>query len=432
MLNLYRRVENYIHLETGKPISHHLIIEKSKNRETLLSHPNLFLSYSCNNSIQTSNRYSSVITKFYTFLSTLDKFKGKDLSEYHVLASNIDIKRWQIHRQIERVKSQSVKPTSKSIYEDAQALLVFFNWLNESGYPTCVQVKKKQWKANFRNDSLLNYISKKAKVSIDAKNVTVLDKESRQKKNKTLISQNEINWFRESFNDPVYDAIFMLCLGTAMRPIDLCRFPYIGTGSNSHIMPYSDMDQSTKTIEYHVSNSKGGKSRDIVINIKDLERLENNYINKHFYERKEKYTKRYGKECPPHILFLNKFGKPVTPTMVSSRGSDAKNLAIKNHSEFREGTTFYDARDWWPTMFMIRTFKEKLLTEETNVLYLAVAEVVMQQMGHEDIATTYKHYIDMAKLIVIAHKGQVNELVKESFDAVSCVEKYDSVLHEVF
>ena len=49
-------------------------------------------------------------------------------------------------------------------------------------------------------------------------------------------------------------------------------------------------------------------------------------------------------------------------------------------------------------------------------------------MGHEDISTTYKHYIDMARLIVIAHEGRVNELVTETYDPVSFISKYQELL----
>ncbi|MEP0498165.1 MAG: hypothetical protein ABJD02_20820 [Paraglaciecola sp.] len=428
MLKIERELIKYNSIDTGKNVEHHILIANIENKRILLSFPNLFIYNNASSSVATSNRYSSVISKYYKFLSTQEKFKNVGVDKYHVLADNRDIKRWQVSRQIERVKSQSAKPSSESIYNDAKSLLVFFSWLKDAGYPTCTEVKKRDWVANFKSDDLLNYVKREAKVKIDFKNVTVLDKESRQKRTHTLISNQEITWLRESFSDPVYDAMFMLCIGTAMRPIDLCKFPYIGSGSNAHIMPYSDMDQSEKTFDFDVINSKGGKTRKIIINAKDLERLESDYINKYYYERKKLYEAKCGQDCPAHILFLNKFGRPVTPTMVASRGNHAKVNAMENFPKFREGTTFYSARDWWPTMFLIRFFKKELLSESTDALYLAVAEVIRNQMGHEDISTTYKHYIDMARLIVIAHEGRVNELATETYDPVSFIENYQELL----
>lgn len=428
MLLIERELIKYNSIDTGKNVEHHILIANIKNKRILLSFPNLFIYKNASSSFATSNRYSSVISKYYRFLSTQEKFKNVEVDKYHVLADNRDIKRWQVSRQIERVESQSAKPSSESIYNDAKSLLVFFSWLHDAGYPTCTEVRKRDWVANFKSEHLLNYIKRKSKAKFDFKNVTVLDKESRQKRANTLISNHEIEWLRASFSDPVYDAMFMLCIGTAMRPMDLCKFPYIGSGSNAHIMPYSEMDQSDKTFEFDVINSKRGKSRKIIINAKDLARLESDYINKYYYERKSLYETKFGKECPPHILFLNKFGKPVTSAMVASRGNHAKVIAQENFPKFRDGITFYSARDWWPTMFLIRFFKEKLLTEASDALYLAVAEVIRNQMGHEDISTTYKHYIDMARLIVIAHEGRVNELVTETYDPVSFISKYQELL----
>jgi integrase len=153
----------------------------------------------------------------------------------------------------------------------------------------------------------------------------------------------------------------------------------------------------------------------------DLKALEDHYIRPYYQERAKKYKEIYGKKCPPSILFLNKFGKPIDPSMVSSRTFDAKQKAMDSNLCFREGVTFYDARHWWPTMFMLKFFKDKILTESADVLYAAVGEVVRNQMGHEEIDTTYNFYIDKARLLALAHEGYVNELVT---DPDECVEEF--------
>ena len=62
-------------------------------------------------------------------------------------------------------------------------------------------------------------------------------------------------------------------------------------------------------------------------------------------------------------------------------------------------------------MFAIEFFKEKLLNESSEVLYAAFGEALKNQMGHEDLETTYKYYIDMARLVYSAHQGTVHELL---------------------
>lgn len=172
------------------------------------------------------------------------------------------------------------------------------------------------------------------------------------------------------------------------------------------------------TVEYFINGSKGNKSRTIRINVADLKALEEYYIKPYYHERAQKYKERYGEKCPPSILFLNKFGNPITPSMVSSRANAAKHKAMNSDQNFREGVTFYDARHWWPTMFILNFFKEKILTSSADVLYSAVGEVIRNQMGHEDLETTFKFYIDKARLLALAHKGYVNELVTEPGESV--------------
>ncbi|QJB49081.1 site-specific integrase [Acinetobacter sp. NEB149] len=380
------------------------------DKEILLSHPNLFLYYETNRAINTSKRYANILAQFYSYLSTDEKFRDIEISKYHVLTDNRDIRKWQIYRQIKRVQKQSNKPTSKTIFEDAKIILNYFKWLHNSGYITNVSIEHKNWIANFKNQRMLNYIQQTAKQVIDAKNIKVLDKERRQSSSKSLITNHEIKALINAYTDPAYSALFKLSLGTGMRPIELVQFPYLGNGENKHIMPYSEMDKDNPTIGFEVIG-KGKKLRTVRINIKDLKELDNTYIKPFYNERRKLYREKYGIECPPSILFLNKVGKPITPTMISKRSNDAKLRAMKFYPDFREKITFYEARHWWPTMFALEFFKEKLLDSSSEVLYAAFAEALKNQMGHEDLETTYKYYIDMARLVYSAHQRTVHELL---------------------
>ncbi len=380
------------------------------DKEILLSHPNLFLYYETNRAINTSKRYANILAQFYSYLSTDEKFRDIEISKYHVLTDNRDIRKWQIYRQIKRVQKQSNKPTSKTIFEDAKIILLYFKWLHNSGYVTNVSIQHKNWIVNFKNQRMLNYIQQTAKQVIDAKNIKVLDKERRQSSSKSLITNQEIKALIKAYTDPAYSALFKLSLGTGMRPIELVQFPYLGNGENKHIMPYSEMDKDNPTIGFEVIG-KGKKLRTVRINIKDLKELDNTYIKPFYNERRKLYREKYGIECPPSILFLNKVGKPITPTMISKRSNDAKLRAMKFYPDFREKITFYEARHWWPTMFALEFFKEKLLDSSSEVLYAAFAEALKNQMGHEDLETTYKYYIDMARLVYSAHQRTVHELL---------------------
>ena len=292
-------------------IAEHYILKtvNASGKEMLLSHPNLFLYHETNDSLNTSKRYAAIISKFYSYLSTQDKFLKIDISKYHVIADNRDIRRWQIDRQTKRVEKQSVKPTSETIFEEARVLLNFFRWLLGVGYTTNVSIQHKDWIANFKSKRMLNYIQKRAKTAIDSKNIQVLDKERRQSSSKSLITNQEIKALLNAYSDPVYSALLKLSLGTGMRPMELVQFPYIGNGKNKQIMPYSEMDKDNATVDYELIG-KGKKQRVIKVNIKDLKELDEQYIKKHYVERKKKYKKKFGVDCPPSVLFLTKSGSP--------------------------------------------------------------------------------------------------------------------------
>jgi hypothetical protein len=40
------------------------------------------------------------------------------------------------------------------------------------------------------------------------------------------------------------------------------------------------------------------------------------------------------------------------------------------------------------------------------------------QLGHESLETTYKHYIDLARVVLMAHNGLVNEIVTNNGESV--------------
>lgn len=416
MLNISRQFVTYVdHL--GKRVSHYVLIAHEAGKYILLSHANIYLSRVTGASKKTSMRYSSPISMFYRYLSEQEKYRELSVAQYHSIVDNDDIKRWQVSRQQARVQDVKAVASSATIFEDAKIVLWMFHWLNKNGYVTNVNVNLKTWVANFKSDDMLNYLQKKELVKIDSSTIRILDKERRQKQVKSLITNEEICELIEAYSDPVYGEMFRLSLGTALRPSELCRFPYYGNGKNSHIMPFSSIDKGDRTVPYTVVG-KGNKTRTIRINVKDLESLERNYILPFYRQRAEMYESRFGQKCPLSQLFLTKRGVPVTPENIAVRTHAAKVAAMSRNSGFRASISFYDARHWWPTQFLINFFGSELLTSTSDVLFAACAEVLRNQMGHDSLETTYKHYIDLARVVLMAHKGIVNDLVVESGESV--------------
>ena len=97
--------------------------------------------------------------------------------------------------------------------------------------------------------------------------------------------------------------------------------------------------------------------------------------------------------------------------MISRRTVDARERARRLDPSIRKSIRFYDARHWWPTIFLIRRFKTALLGQMSEVRDAAAMQVIKNQMGHAHLITTYNHYLDLARVLLLAHEGFVHELV---------------------
>lgn len=393
-------------------VSHYILIHEGKRERTLLSHANLFLYEKTRQSVKTSSRYASILSMFYRYLSTRDEFKSKPPSAYHISVLNKHVKRWQDHREIERIRKNSTKPSTETIFDDAMIIMYYFRWLGDRHFPTAIQVKLKTWIPPFKSARYQQYISLKARDIIDSTSIRTLDKLNRQASFDGLITLQEIESLITNYTDPVYSSLLLFALGTAMRPMDLCRFPYYGNGKNSHIMPFSSMGMDQDTTEYYVSDSKGNKSRTIQIHRDDLKALEEAYIKLLYPERALKYEKKYGQKPPLSLLFLNHDGDPVTPDMISQRTNAAKAKAMRTNPKLRPSLTFYDARDWWPTHYIIKAFGDQLLNSNEVLFNYAVAQILLSQMGHSSLRTTFKHYIALATVILSIYRGKSTEILR--------------------
>src|SRR5450830_351171 len=94
MLQISRELVSYKTIR-GKDVSHYILIADEGKKRVLISHVNLYLYDITRSSEATSNKYSSILSVFYSYLSTLDKFKLVGVGSYHNITDNEDIKSWQ-------------------------------------------------------------------------------------------------------------------------------------------------------------------------------------------------------------------------------------------------------------------------------------------------------------------------------------------------
>ncbi|MNQ95402.1 hypothetical protein D3C85_1109570 [compost metagenome] len=102
--------------------------------------------------------------------------------------------------------------------------------------------------------------------------------------------------------------------------------------------------------------------------------------------------------------------------MIASATNYACGIAHKRDPTFRKSNNFYQSRHWWPTVMMAQHHGKKLLTPAADVIDAAFVQVLTNQMGHSDPITTYKHYLDLARSLVMAKGGHVHEIITEDFN----------------
>ncbi|WP_212625367.1 hypothetical protein [Pseudomonas sp. PP3] len=415
MLNIDKKLISYTSALLELPVEHYVLTAHTKPKLMLLSVPNLYLYEQTRQSEQTSRRYAGVIAMFYRFLSTRQKYKSLSPGDYHVITTNLDIQLWQMERQSVRVSKDSDHPTTATTFEDAKIVQAFFAWVVKSGFTTNVKIHLETWVANFKQDRVLTYVKRRARVRIDSDPIRVLDRRAHQKRPKSLITNKDIKTLLKTYPDKVYAVLFNFALATAIRPMELCQFPYLGKGKNRHILPYSELPKDQGAFEYEILG-KGKKLRTIKIPAYALKDIYDTYTSSEYPARKKKYKAKYGKACPPSILFLNAEGDPVDESMIASATNYACGIAHKRDPTFRKSNNFYQSRHWWPTVMMAQHHGKKLLTPAADVIDAAFVQVLTNQMGHSDPITTYKHYLDLARSLVMAKGGHVHEIITEDFN----------------
>lgn len=415
MLTIDKKLISYTSALLEIPVEHYVLIAQTKPKAMLLSVPNLYLYEQSRSSEQTSRRYAGVIAMFYKFLSTRRKFRSLSPGDYHVITTNLDIQLWQLERQSIRVRHDSDRPTTATTFDDAKIVQAFFAWVVKAGFTTNVKIHLETWIANFKQDRMLNYIKRRAGARIDSDPIRVLDKRAHQKRPQSLITNKDIKILLQTYPDKVYAVLFNFALATAIRPMELCKFPYLGKGKNRHILPYSELPKDQGTFEYEVLG-KGKKLRTIKIPAYALKDIYDSYTSTEYPARKKKYKEKFGKPCPPSILFLNAEGVPVDETMITNATNYACRIAHEKDPTFRKSNNFYQSRHWWPTVMMAQHHGKKLLTPAADVFDAAFVQVLTNQMGHSDPVTTYSHYLDLARSLAMAKGGHVNEIITEDFN----------------
>lgn len=394
----------------GSEVTHHVLYAEGDDTFTPLNIVNLFLSTAATSSVDTSSRYSGVIQRFFMWYFFNKKKSLSNFNTVWLSVKNEDIQSWQIYRAVERLKSELLKPSDKTIYSDACIIHDLYVWAHRNNYPVLIKPHSLDYVFDFKNreDDLLAHIPKSKRSRVSKSKIKT--KGVYQTNKIRILDKENINQLLKAYADPVYAFMYLLSMCTGLRPEGVTSIPYIGTGKNSHILPWDQMKKTLtkkqKDFEFTVTE-KGQKTRTIKINILDWENICTHYLPL-CEERRNLYKLKHGEYPSLNYFWFNKFGEPITKTKSIS---DATTYA-KVRGSLNFPCSFYDARHWYATMYILNHLKGNDLWKEDGY-NAAVDEYLRCQLGHEDIATTYTFYVSVARLYSAAQGNLISEVATE-------------------
>jgi len=404
-MEICKDLVEYVDPICGDVKSHHVLYAADEENIVTFDTVNLYLSEKCTSSLCTSKRYINIFNRFYRWYFNYKEQSLKCFNVIWLTVEDLDIKTWQSQVATERMEKSKLKPSDKTIYEDARIVHEFYAWANKKEYPVRIKPESKEFIYDFKNreSELLAHLPRKKEKNTDRSNIKNQTYPYVQKGQIRILSNAQINILLSSYADPVYSMMYLFSLCTGLRPEGVIQLPYIGVQKNAHIIPWNQMKKNIKgerDFEFTVTE-KGRKTRTIKINVKDWEAISMAYLP--LCEKRRSLYKSKNETYPDQKYFwFKKNGDPITQVSDISHAT----TYAKKRGEIKFPCCFYDARHWYATMYILKHLNKKELFAEDGY-NSAVDKYLANQLGHADICTTYKYYVDVARVYVYSNGGNI-------------------------
>jgi integrase len=205
-----------------------------------------------------------------------------------------------------------------------------------------------------------------------------------------FIHRENIPRIVELFDDVVYGFIVLVLWKTGLRPKELFQLPYKGTGLNAGLKRYRDEELSDLKEILFWFESKG-KNRDIKFPPDVWAVICRKWMPERV-KRAARYQERNNGKMPPNnALFLSENGKVVTQKMLR----DNFNKVAQDPRCPEKKITPYMFRHAFATYFILDRLKQYEMLGRAYVYNAVIDAELREWMGHENIETTYKHYVHL-------------------------------------
>ncbi len=357
-------------------------------------------------SMETIHKYSHQIARFLRWLydEYYDEAGLEDIANDPTLYQRVDKDILLAYRDYlqdsEGVLDDTVEPQTVN---DAMARVVaFYRWARDRGYPHYVDLSETYKIVMVDHAGLMRSIS-----------LFVLSNEFALPTNRQKVIKHELDKLIDNStfatacrllreDDVVYEHMARVMRHTALRPIDLRQLPFRGPhkGINSGLRPYSDKEltalwdpkeEAFRSILFRFV-SKRGKRRAIPFPGDVWAELCDEWMPERT-KRAKLFRENHG-YYPEEHLFLSRDGDPVTYKMLITHFAK-----VARHPDYpRDRFTPYMLRHAWATYTVLYFAENHGWLGKLDHRDITLEHILKLFMGHEDIGTTYKHYVHLAYL----------------------------------
>jgi site-specific recombinase XerD len=356
---------------------------------------------------ETLKCYTNVLAEFLQWLD------DEDYGAVNWQNVDVDIIQSYISYLIKK-RDPTGKPNDKTVEGYIARISDYYKWAKDNGYDHFWHMRRETLRRTIKDHALRNFTVEREGLEFKIGGGKPIDVKNEMQK---FLDNRGFSILISLLDDFVYK-IMALCIRlTALRPKGLLQLPYLGSGRNTGLRRYRDHElDDLKDISYTFKSK--GKYQTIDVPA-ELWRFICLHWMPERQRRAEVYRQLHGVSPPNSVLFIAEDGTPVTYKMLYDHFKK-----VASHPDFPlSRMTPYMLRHAFATYFVLEQIKAKNRFGQPYLYDAAADEALRGFMGHNDIDTTYRHYVHLVNrfvqddLIYDLQKQQTQELLAGFFEA---------------
>ncbi|MBT0651549.1 tyrosine-type recombinase/integrase [Geomobilimonas luticola] len=357
---------------------------------------------------ETIKTYSWILERFLRWLDVAKDVSGKTIGAKNWRLVDEDIM-YEYANYLVQPPNNKNRLKQRTLKYYIYCLQDFYDWARKQGYEHYWDFDVKSVTFKLPNVGMWGTSVKRDKIAM---NIGPEAMTAIENKRDAVVTREQLTEAIPLLGDFVYVIIAVIIASTGLRPKDLLQLPYRGKidEPNRGLHPYETKGAVIPpTINYEFESK--GKVRSIRFPGSLWELICCCWMPERI-RRARLFYKKHGKNPSNQYLFLSQKGYIVTYDMIQSHFSKVGKCEHYSGHRF----TARMLRHHFATYFIYdRLQKSGMLGN--NAYQPHIDEELRQMMGHADVGTTYKFYVDLIQ--VLDFEGSVIKVLDEYFDTTS-------------